>query len=280
MSARLRTFSVSRRTRCASLRKRCRANSGLRSTKASTFERGAIYPIETFLQDEALVGAYAVAEDTEGNMRIRGAGGRMDLAEYIRIGQGRIVDFQGLDNVRLRYTRSSQRLLLENSFRNLLLSPNLPWNEKLDEIFGLIFYTRKPFVLWGIMSFIVTALALPFFSPFPTLYPAWLFIGIGVVFAEILNIQTITYYWERWGHGKGTALFVWHLLPLFAVYSAMIPDYAQGAVEGQQGYATFVRAPRTAGLQRWSFREIYDRNKFGMRVGTTLIILSILAIFK
>ncbi|HBH96175.1 MAG TPA: hypothetical protein DDX89_00055, partial [Candidatus Omnitrophica bacterium] len=308
---------------------------GLRTYRTSTFWRATLYSSDAFLRKELLAGDWAVAEDSAGNELLKSLGGRGEFVEWIEVGQGRAADYHRMDNVRLRYARSSQQLLLSNTTANLVVSDNIPWGEKLDEVGGgLGFFTRKPFVMLAVIAALLTQVTLPTLSLFPGLtLPLWaatgllvwsgllfsvvlylaripapwasvplvltagaalvlqfsgvrpdvvaglagigatFFISLGALSAEGLNFNTIVRYTDRWGFRKGFGRFLFKdLWVMLFMYTSFLPDYGVGARESQrEGVASFVRAPREALLRRWSFQDLFLRNRPGFLIGTLLL---------
>jgi len=145
------------------------ATEGARTTFSFPFWRAMISRTEGYFRNSVVEGSYSNAEDFVGNLYRMMQGGRGKLAERTRVRQIRILERESTENVRYRYTRQSQQVLFLSAFANAMMSPNIPWNEKLDNIYGPTFYSAKPSSRDGIRASLLTMVVLPFFSPFPFL---------------------------------------------------------------------------------------------------------------
>jgi hypothetical protein len=220
------------------------------------------------LQDDSL------AEDVLTSVRLMSPGFETKFVDYVQIGQGNDITHGGVSVPLRRYPIGGVESSLYKTFVEFLLSPHVMPETKIETLMMAAYYPTQPFIIWSTLAYIIGAYVLPFN---PYIFLPTIFLVAGLFVAEAVNIETLAYLIENFGFWRGTAKFL-ALFPVLTLFHvSFVPHYYERMKMALKGYAKFIVTKKLSSLSHESWKVIYERNRFGIKLGaflTTLILVT------
>ncbi|RKY45196.1 MAG: hypothetical protein DRP81_04455, partial [Candidatus Omnitrophota bacterium] len=223
------------------------------------------------LQDDS------VAEDILTSVQFLKEGFDTKYVEYLQIGKGFNVTYPGMRIPYRRYPAGAIESGLSKPFIEFLLSDKLPWNIKLETLFMLSYYPTQIFIILGTVAYIM---GVYFFSFNPYTFLPAIFLIIGWILAEAINLEALIYMIENHGLIKGITKY-FKTFPILAIfYVSFIPHYYECVKKALKGYAKFIVTRISGIISRESWKNIYINNKCSIQLGSLLVTIIILIPFQ
>ena len=219
----------------------------------------------------------SVAEDILTSVRLLKEGFDTKYIEYMRIGKGFNVTHAGMSIPYRRYPMGAIESGLSKPFMEFLLSDRVSWDKKAETLFMASHYPTQPFIILATIAYIVGAYLLPF-NPYISL--PIIFFFLGLILAETINLGALLYMIENYGFLKGITEYLRAFPELTVFHVSFIPHYHERTEKALKGYAKFIVTRSSNILTHESWKTIYERNRFGFKLGAVLVSLIILTPFQ
>lgn len=219
----------------------------------------------------------SVAEDILTSVRLLREGFDTKYIEYMRIGKGFNVTHAGMSIPYRRYPMGAIESGLSKPFMEFLLSDKVSWDKKAEALFMASYYPTQPFIILATIAYIVGAYLLPFN---PYVFLPTIFFFLGLILAETINLGAILYMIENYGFVRGITEYLKTFPALTVFHVSFIPHYHERTEKALKGYAKFIVTRSSNVLTHESWETIYERNRFGFKLGAVLVPLILLTPFQ
>ncbi|MDD5486594.1 MAG: hypothetical protein PHW65_03480, partial [Dehalococcoidales bacterium] len=143
--------------------------------------------------------------------------------------------------------------------------------EKIGLLFGFAHYIKKQIVQLTNEAMVLLTVLLPF-SIYKEFVLYWVFIYLGLVAAQAINLNAVQWFTQRYGNLRGMIYFLFGFTFLYFYYVSFIPEHSnQVSDAGVKGMCKMTVGTRDSNLYRKSTTELYHRFHVGIRIGTFLL---------
>ncbi|MFC1512809.1 hypothetical protein ACFL4S_02045, partial [bacterium] len=167
-----------------------------------------------------------------------------------------------------KYSPGTSRMAFSTDhYGKFMLDPDMPWMFKLQTLALNSFYFTKPLKLFStILSLIV--LVIPGLNVFA--YLPVLFLSLGLIFPEIINLLGYETYKEQYGTWRGLWLWIKKFIPGIFFYVPLIPNYATSQISSAKVHGDFPGHSPVPDTSSTLWHQVWQGGKGINKLGQTI----------
>ncbi len=214
-----------------------------------------------------------ISEDLLIALALRSYGWNVGYEDRLQLGEGEETLNAMYAGPTGKWAQGSTRPELQSSrvFKLYLLSPNVPFAEKIDTLFNLGFYGMVHyFSVPAIFSFVLGSFIIGT-NPFTVLHPIYIAVGWGM--SQSIGIYSLSQFWERNGYFEGTLKWMAFLFLQggFFYWTALIGTQTEGLKKGLKEKGAWFTAAKDQGTESYTWANLFFLYYFGILVALPLL---------